>query len=92
MSNNKYNSRTDRLLYYNYELKFKNCEWKKYVFREQMIADYGLSKGSIAQLCNDNKLHGKTSPRRYKWADYQIRFIHEKRGCLIKEEKKLILF
>ena len=80
------NRRTDRFLYYNYALKFKNCAEVKYIFREEMIKNYGLTNGSIAKLINDYKVDGFTSPKRHKWKDYTIRAIHEKRGCLIDEK------
>ena len=81
---------TNRILYYNYELKKGDSNWKKYVFRDDIKADHGITKGSIRMLCQDYIKHGKTSQRRYKWKDYTIRYIKESRGCLIVETEIIV--
>ena len=80
--------RADRFLYYNYEVKFKNGEWKPYIFREDIKKEHGIKLNSISNLCNDYEREGKTNPRRYKVADYTIRRVKISRGCIITENVK----
>ena len=79
--------RADRFLYYNYEVKFKNGQWKPYIFREDIKKEYGLKLNSISNLCNDYEKQGITSQRRYKVKDYTIRRVKISRGCIIEEKK-----
>ena len=75
---------SSRLLYWNYELKKDDGEWKKYTYRQEMIEDHQLTKGSIAQIINDGLTKGATSKKRYKWKNFKIRQIRESKGCLIE--------
>jgi len=80
--------RSDRFLYYNYEVKFKNGEWKSYVFRDDITKEHSIARNSISNLCNDYEQFGKTNQRRYKFSDYTIRRIKVSRGCIITENVK----
>ena len=74
----------DRILFYNYELQYKDNAPEKFCTREEMCKKYKLTRGSIHQLINDGK-KGKDPSKRYKWKDFQIKAIHESRGCIIEE-------
>jgi len=78
--------RLDRLLFWNYELKKENGEWKKYIFRDEIKNEHNLSIGTIRNLCNDYQIDGKTNPRRYKGSNFTIRRIHEQRGTMVSKE------
>ena len=74
----------DRILFYNYELQYKDNAPEKFCTREEMCKKYKLTRGSIHQLINDGK-KGKDPSKRYKWKDFQIKAIHENSGCIIKD-------
>ena len=76
----------DRILFYNYELQYKDNAPEKFCTREEMCNKYKLTRGSIHQLINDGK-NGKDPSKRYKWKDFQIKAIHESRGCIIEERE-----
>ena len=76
----------DRILFYNYELQYKDNAPEKFCTREEMCKKYKLTRGSIHQLINDGK-KGKDPSKRYKWKDFQIKAIHESRGCIIEDRE-----
>lgn len=45
----------DRILFYNYELQYKDNAPEKFCTREEMCKKYKLTRGSIHQLINDGK-------------------------------------
>ena len=76
----------ERILFYNYELQYKDNAPEKFCTREEMCNKYKLTRGSIHQLINDGK-KGKDPSKRYKWKDFQIKAIHESRGCIIEDRE-----
>ena len=62
----------NRILFYNYELQYKDNAPEKFCTREEMCKKYKLTRGSIHQLINDGK-KGKDPSKRYKWKDFVFR-------------------
>lgn len=76
----------DRILFYNYEVQYKDDAPIKFCSRKEITEKYKITTGGIACLINDGKT-GKDTSKRYKYKDFKIRQIHEPRGCLIEERE-----
>lgn len=76
----------NRILFYNYEVQFKNETPIKFCSRKEIMEKYKITKGGIACLINDGKT-GKDTTKRYKYKDFKIKQIHESRDCSIEERE-----
>ena len=67
-----------RVHFYNYALQYKDGDIEKFCSRKEMIDKYKLTLGSIHQLLNDSYTN-KNPHRRFKWKDFKIKKICERK-------------
>lgn len=76
----------DRILFYNYEVQYKDNGPMKFCSRKEIMEKYTITTGGIACLINDGKT-GKDTSKRYKYKDFKIRQIRRGGETKMRREK-----